>query len=70
MDFSQMVQHHIDSGLPATVAGIRQPIELASALGVIDGERIVKNFLEGSRRTRVRDPTRFSPPCMSPRRVW
>ena len=26
MDFSQMVQHHIDSGLPATVAGIRQPI--------------------------------------------
>ena len=42
-----MVQHHIDSGLPATVAGIRQPIELASALGVIDGENgVVKNFLE------------------------
>ena len=47
MDFSQMVQHHIDSGLPATVAGIRQPIELAPALGVIDGEGgVVKNFLE------------------------
>ena len=38
MDFSQMVQHHIDSGLPATVAGIRQPIEVASALGVIEGK--------------------------------
>ena len=47
MDFSQMVQHHIDSGLPATVAGIRQPIELASALGVIDGEGgRIKKFLE------------------------
>ena len=47
MDFSQMVDHHIKSGLPATVAGIRQPIELAPALGVIDGEDgVVKNFLE------------------------
>ena len=47
MDFSQMVQHHIDSGLPATVAGIRQPIELAPALGVIDGEGgRIKKFLE------------------------
>ena len=37
MDFSQMVEHHIDSGLPATVAGIRQPIELAARpLGVIE----------------------------------
>ena len=47
MDFSQMVQHHINSGLPATVAGIRQPIELAPALGVIDGEGgRIKKFLE------------------------
>lgn len=47
MDFSQMVQHHIDSGLPATVAGIRQPIELASALGVIDSDGgVIKEFLE------------------------
>ena len=47
MDFSQMVQHHIDSGLPATVAGIRQPIELAPALGVIDGDGgRIKKFLE------------------------
>lgn len=47
MDFSQMVVHHIESGLPATVAGIRQPVELAPALGVIDAEGgVVKNFLE------------------------
>lgn len=47
MDFSQMVQHHIDSGLPATVAGIRQPIELASALGVIDSaDGKINQFLE------------------------
>lgn len=47
MDFSAMVDHHIASGLPATVAGIRQPIELAPALGVIDGENgVIKNFIE------------------------
>ena len=47
MDFSQMVQHHMDSGLPATVAGIRQPIELASALGVIDSaDGKINQFLE------------------------
>lgn len=47
MDFSQMVDHHIESGLPATVAGIRQPIELAPALGVIDAkDGIIQNFLE------------------------
>lgn len=47
MDFSQMVEHHIESGLPATVADIRQPVELAPALGVIDAEGgVVKNFLE------------------------
>ncbi len=47
MDFSQMVEHHIASGLPATVAGIRQPIELANQFGVIDAKGgVVKNFLE------------------------
>src|SRR5699024_5366565 len=38
MDFSQMVQAHIESGAEATVAGIRQPIELASQFGVIDAD--------------------------------
>lgn len=38
MDFSQMVQAHIDSGAEATVAGIRQPIGLADQFGVIDAD--------------------------------
>ncbi len=47
MDFSQMVDYHIDSGLPATVAGIRQPIELADQFGVIDAkDGKIKQFLE------------------------
>lgn len=47
MDFSQMVDHHIASGLPCTVAGIRQPIELCSSFGVIqakDGR--IERFVE------------------------
>jgi glucose-1-phosphate adenylyltransferase len=36
MDFSQMVDAHIKSGLGATVAAIRQPIGLADQFGVID----------------------------------
>lgn len=38
MDFSQMVEHHIASGRPLTVAGIRQPLDLASQFGVIESE--------------------------------
>jgi glucose-1-phosphate adenylyltransferase len=36
MDFSQMIQAHIESGAQATVAAIRQPIELANQFGVIE----------------------------------
>lgn len=36
MDFSQMIQAHIDSGADATVAAIRQPISLANQFGVIE----------------------------------
>ncbi|MFC6355576.1 glucose-1-phosphate adenylyltransferase [Luethyella okanaganae] len=36
MDFSQMIEAHIASGAAATVAAIRQPIELADQFGVID----------------------------------
>ncbi|WP_062292014.1 glucose-1-phosphate adenylyltransferase [Demequina phytophila] len=36
MDFSQMVDAHIESGADFTVAGIRQPISLADQFGVID----------------------------------
>ena len=36
MDFSQMIDAHIESGLAATVAAIRQPISLADQFGVIE----------------------------------
>jgi glucose-1-phosphate adenylyltransferase len=36
MDFSQMIEAHLDSGAPATVAAIRQPISLADQFGVIE----------------------------------
>jgi len=36
MDFSQMIEAHIASGLGITVAAIRQPIELADQFGVIE----------------------------------
>ncbi|WP_111466991.1 glucose-1-phosphate adenylyltransferase [Microbacterium suaedae] len=36
MDFSQMLEAHIDSGAEATVAAIRQPISLAEQFGVIE----------------------------------
>ncbi|WP_111719972.1 glucose-1-phosphate adenylyltransferase [Homoserinimonas sp. OAct 916] len=50
MDFSQMIQHHVDSGAGATVAAIRQPISLANQFGVIevknDNPNRINAFLE------------------------
>src|SRR5262245_53444034 len=50
MDFAHMVQQHIDTGATATVAAIRQPIELADQFGVIDVDpadrRRIREFLE------------------------
>lgn len=47
MDFSQMLKHHIDSGAPATIAGIRQPLELADQFGVIKAkDGMVEEFQE------------------------
>ena len=50
MDFSQMVQSHIESGAAATVAAIRQPISLADQFGVIDVDPanpgMIRAFLE------------------------
>ncbi|GAA1478252.1 glucose-1-phosphate adenylyltransferase [Nocardioides aestuarii] len=50
MDFSQMVDQHVESGAPCTVAAIRQPIGLADQFGVIDVEpddpRKIRDFLE------------------------
>ena len=39
MDFSQMVQQHIETGAGVTVAAIRQPISLADQFGVIEVDR-------------------------------
>src|SRR5512133_4345040 len=36
MDFSQMVDQHVESGAACTVAAIRQPISMADQFGVID----------------------------------
>lgn len=48
MDVSQMIQAHIDSGLSATVAGIRVPKSESRAFGVIDAEPggKIRQFLE------------------------
>src|SRR6478609_6751126 len=36
MDFSQMVEQHVESGAACTVAAIRQPIAMSTEFGVID----------------------------------
>ena len=50
MDFSQMVDQHVESGAACTVAAIRQPIGLADQFGVIDVQpddpRRIRDFLE------------------------
>jgi glucose-1-phosphate adenylyltransferase len=50
MDFSQMVQQHVESGAACTVAAIRQPIGLADQFGVIDVQpddpSRIRDFLE------------------------
>lgn len=55
MDFSQMLEHHIASGLPLTVAGIRQPRSLADQFGVIETDPHdpgrIKAFVEKPKET-------------------
>ncbi len=50
MDFSQMVDQHVASGMPCTVAAIRQPIGMADQFGVIDVQadepEKIRQFLE------------------------
>ena len=48
MDVEQMLDAHVDSGLDATIAGIRVPRAQANAFGVIDAgaDNVIKNFLE------------------------
>jgi glucose-1-phosphate adenylyltransferase len=50
MDFSQMVDQHIESGASCTVAAIRQPVSMADQFGVIDVDPAsparIREFLE------------------------
>lgn len=50
MDFSQMIDAHIESGADFSVAGIRQPKSLSDQFGVIDIDKsnpgMIKAFLE------------------------
>ncbi|WP_372728666.1 glucose-1-phosphate adenylyltransferase [Nocardioides sp.] len=50
MDFSQMVDQHVETGAACTVAAIRQPIELSDQFGVIDVQpddpSRIRDFLE------------------------
>lgn len=50
MDFSQMLDAHIEAGAACTVAAIRQPIDLADQFGVIDTDPAspmrIRAFLE------------------------
>ncbi len=67
MDFRQMLEAHIESGAKATVAGIRQPLALASQFGVIDGRRgigtdqAVPGEADRHRRSRGLPPRGASP---------
>ena len=63
MDFSQMIEAHIASGKKATVAAIRQPIELANAFGVIDVDQDdpTKSSTSSSRSPRIRAASRIPP---------
>ena len=55
MDFSQMLDAHIESGRSCTVAAIRQPIELSDQFGVIETDpsdpTVIKAFVEKPKET-------------------
>ena len=65
MDFSQMLDFHIEKGVKATVAGVRQPMSLVQSFGVIetdpqDSSRITQ-FVEKPETTQplADDPGQF-----------
>ncbi|GAB3250788.1 glucose-1-phosphate adenylyltransferase [Arthrobacter pigmenti] len=65
MDFEQMVEQHIASGASASVAAVRQPIELVNQFGVIEVDpqdpKRIKAFVEkpGTTPGLPDDPTQF-----------
>lgn len=50
MDFEQMVQSHIKSGARATVAAVRQPLEMADQFGVIEVDNTVDTGVVGAHK--------------------
>ena len=69
MDFSQMVEQHVETGAGVTVAAIRQPIETADQFGVIDvvpdEPMKIRAFLE-----KPTDPTGCPTPPARSSRAW
>ncbi|HKU30703.1 MAG TPA: glucose-1-phosphate adenylyltransferase [Arthrobacter sp.] len=65
MDFQQMVQQHIASGAKATVAAVRQPLNMANQFGVIEVDKNdaqkISAFVEKPAETEglAADPTQF-----------
>lgn len=65
MDFSQMVEDHLAAGNSVTVAGVRQPLELAPSFGVIetdpDNSAKIAAFVEKPAQTQglAEDPSQF-----------
>ena len=65
MDFAQMVEQHVASGAKATVAAVRQPLNMADQFGVIevdpDDSRKIAAFVEKPSSTPglAADPTQF-----------
>jgi glucose-1-phosphate adenylyltransferase len=65
MDFAQMVEQHVKSGAKATVAAVRQPLNMANQFGVIevdqDDPQKIAAFVEKPATTPglAADPTQF-----------
>ncbi|AXJ11108.1 glucose-1-phosphate adenylyltransferase [Arthrobacter sp. PM3] len=65
MDFSQMVEQHVRSGAKATVAAVRQPLNMANQFGVIETDQDnpdrIHAFVEKPSSTPglAADPTQF-----------
>ncbi|CAN7379533.1 glucose-1-phosphate adenylyltransferase [Arthrobacter sp. LjRoot14] len=65
MDFAQMVEQHVASGAKATVAAVRQPLNMADQFGVIevdqDNPQKIAAFVEKPSSTPglAADPTQF-----------
>ncbi|WP_442545765.1 glucose-1-phosphate adenylyltransferase [Arthrobacter sp. KN11-1C] len=65
MDFQQMVQQHVASGAKATVAAVRQPLNMANQFGVIEVDKNdsqkISAFVEKPAETEglAADPSQF-----------